>query len=70
MTIAQTNSLVKKLKEQKSAVNRDINMKIKHLQRRLVTLTFMKGDHTAEYFAILGKINELRSQIFKGASYV
>jgi hypothetical protein len=69
MTIVQTNSLVKKL-ERKSAVKRDINMKIKHLQKRLVTLTFMKGDHTAEYFAVLGEINELRSQIFKDASYV
>lgn len=62
--------MLKSFKEQKSAVNRDINMKIKHLQRRLVTLTFMKGNHTAEYFAILGEINELRSQVFKGASYV
>lgn len=66
MTIAQTNSLVKKLQEKKSAVNVDVNMKIKHLQRRLVNLSFMEGDHSAAYFAILGKIKELRREIFKG----
>ena len=69
MTIAQTNSLVKKLKERKSAVDLDINMRIKLLQRRLVTLSFMEGNHTADYYAVLGKIKELRSQIFKGASH-
>jgi hypothetical protein len=65
MTIAQTNSLVKSIKEKNSAVNREINMKIKHLQRHLATLTFMEGNHTADYFAILGKIKELKNQIFK-----
>jgi hypothetical protein len=68
MTIAQTNSLVKRLKERNSAVNLDVNMRIKHLQRRLVTLSFMEGSHSADYFAVLGKIKVLRKQIFKGAA--
>jgi hypothetical protein len=66
MTIAQTNSLVNKLNERNSAVNLDLNMRIKHLQRRLVTLSFMEGSHSADYFAVLGKIKDLRKQIFKG----
>ena len=69
MTIAQTSSLVKRLQERNSAVNLDINMRIKHLQRRLVTLSFMEGNHSADYFAVLGKIKDLRRQIFKKSSH-
>ena len=69
MTIDQTTSLVKKIQKRNSAVNIDVNMRIKHLQRRLVTLSFMEGNHSADYFAVLGKIKELRRQIFKGTSY-
>jgi len=68
MTIAQTNSLVKKLQKRKSAVDIEINMEIKSLQRRLVELTFTSGNNSAEYFVILGKIKSLRKQIFKGSS--
>jgi hypothetical protein len=66
MTIAQTNLLVKKLQKRKSAVDIEINMEIKSLQRRLVELTFTSGNNSAEYFVILGKIKSLRKQIFKG----
>jgi hypothetical protein len=69
MTIAQTTSLVKKIQKRNSAVNVDINMRIKHLQRRLVTLSFMEGSHSADYFAVLGKIKELRSQIFRDVTH-
>ena len=69
MTISQTTSLVKRIQERNSAVNLDVNMRIKHLQRRLVTLSFMDGNHSADYFAVLGKIKELRMQIFKDAAF-
>jgi hypothetical protein len=69
MTIIDTTSLVKKLQDRNSAVNVDVNMKIKHLQRRLVTLSFMEGDHSADYFAVLGKIKQLRRQIFKDVAH-
>jgi len=69
MTIAHTTSLVKKIQKRNSAVNVDVNMRIKHLQRRLVTLSFMDGNHSADYFAVLGKIKELRSQIFREANH-
>jgi hypothetical protein len=64
MTIAQTNSLVEKIHKRKSAINRDINSRIKQLQKHLVVLSFTQGNHSADYFATLGKIKELRSQIF------
>ena len=66
MTISQTNSLLKKLKGKNSAVNVEVNMKIKLLQKRLVNLTFMEGDHSEDYYAVLGKIKELRMEIFNG----
>jgi aconitase B len=69
MTIDQTNSLVKKLQERNSAVNIDVNMRIKQLQRRLVELSFMEGDQSADYFAVLENIKQLRSQIFKDVAH-
>lgn len=69
MTIDQTTTLVKKLQDRNSAVNIDVNMRIKHLQRRLVKLSFMEGDQSADYFAVLGKIKQLRSQIFKNVAH-
>jgi hypothetical protein len=69
MTIAQTTSLVKKIQKRNSAVNVDVNMRIKHLQRRLVTLSFMEGNHSADYFAVLGKIKQLREQIFRNVNH-
>jgi hypothetical protein len=69
MTIDQTTSLVKKIQKRNSAVNVDVNLRIKHLQRRLVTLSFMEGNHSADYFAVLGKIKELRKKIFDDNSH-
>ena len=69
MTIDQTNSLLKKLQERNSSVNLDLNMKIKQLQRRLVTLSFMEGDNSADYFDVLEEIKQLRRQIFKGVAH-
>lgn len=66
MTISQTSSLVKKIHERNSAVNVDVNQRIKELQRQLVTLSFTDGDHSSDYYAVLGQIKELRRQIFKG----
>jgi len=66
MTIAQTNYVVEKIQNRKSAINQDINTKIKQLQKHLVTLSFTDGDHSADYYATLGKIKELRNKIFDG----
>jgi len=66
MTIAQTNYVVEKIQNRKSAINKDINTKIKQLQKHLVTLSFTDGDHSADYYATLGKIKELRNKIFDG----
>ena len=65
MTIDQTNSLVKKIHERNSAVDKDINMKIKELQRHLVEISFKDGNHTAHSNAIISKIQDLRNQIFQ-----
>ncbi|MFK8012004.1 MAG: hypothetical protein AB8B80_08200 [Marinicellaceae bacterium] len=58
---------MKKIHQRKSAINVDINCRIKELQQKLVTLSFSKGDNTADYYAVLGKIKQLRRQIFKGS---
>lgn len=60
-----TTSLVKRIHERKSTVNLDVNLRIKQLQRRLVTISFMEGNHSTEYFAVLDQIKQLRSQVFK-----
>jgi len=59
-----TQSLVRKIHERKSVINLDVNSRIKQLQKRLVTLSFKEGNHTTEYFDTLGKIENLRKNIF------
>jgi len=63
-----TQSITRKIKERNSAVNMDINFKIKHLQRLLVSYSFTQGTTSSQYFETLGKIKTLRSEIFKGSS--
>lgn len=61
-----TQSITRRIKERNSAVNTDINFKIKHLQRLLVSYSFTKGSNSSQYFKILGQIKSLRSEIFNG----
>ena len=63
MTYAR--SLSHRIHERKSVVNVDINAEIKSLQRKLVSFSFTKGNHTNEYYEVLGKIKVLRRQIFQ-----
>jgi len=64
--MAHTASITRRIKERNSAVNTDINSRIKHLQRLLVSYSFTKSASSTQYFKTLGKIKQLRKQIFDG----
>lgn len=63
----RTKSHLSNFKERKSIIDLDINAEIKGLQRKLVELSFSKGNNSIEYFSILGKIKDLRNKIIFGA---
>jgi hypothetical protein len=53
-------SKIRKIRDRRKPINTNLNAQIKHLQVKLVELSFTKGDHTQEYFQTLGKIKALR----------
>lgn len=64
ITMSNTKSLARRIKERNSAVNVDINSKIKYLQRHLVSLSFSSQNISSEYYLTLHKIKSLRAEIF------
>ena len=62
--MSNTKSLARRIRERNSAVNVDVNTKIKHLQRHLVSLSFRNGNVSSEYILTLHKIKSLRTEIF------
>ncbi len=64
--MANTNQVTNRIKNRKPVIDVTINTKIREHQRTLVKLSFEKRNNTIEYFNTLGKIKELRQQIFKG----
>jgi len=66
--MADTESITKGIRNRNSAINTDINYKIKHLQRQLVSYSFTQGVSSSRYFETLGKIKQLRRQIFDNAA--
>jgi len=66
--MGHTQSITRRIKERSSAVNTDINSKIKYLQRLFVSYSFTNGVSSIQYFKTLGQIKQLRRQIFIGNS--
>lgn len=64
--MAHTASITRRIRERNSAINTDINNRIKHLQRLLVSYSFSNSTSSTKYFKTLGKIKQLRKQIFEG----
>lgn len=65
--MAQTERITNRIKNRNSVIDLEINTKIRELQRKLVELSFTKGNNTIEYFNTLGHIKELRQRIISGA---
>lgn len=57
---------VQRIRERKFVINRDINLQIKTYQRKLVELSFAKGNVSDEYFEIIDKIKFLRKGLLEG----
>ena len=66
--MAQAQLVTNRIKNRKPVIDVETNSKIRELQRKLVELSFTKGNHTIEYFNTLGHIKKLRNQIFTGTS--
>jgi len=62
--MSNTKSLARRIKERNSVVDVDINSKIKHLQRHLISLSFSSQNISSEYHQTLKKIKSLRADIF------
>ena len=62
--MGNNKSLARRIKERNSSVDVNVNSKIKHLQRHLITLSFSSQNISSEYHLTLKKIKCLRAEIF------
>ena len=59
-------SHVQRIRERNGIINVNINSQIKKYQKKLVLLSFSKGDVSSEYYSILDKIKFLRKGLLDG----
>ena len=63
--MAHSELQINRIKSRKPVIDLETNSKIKELQRKLVELSFAKGNNRAEYFNTLELIKKLRSRLNK-----